>query len=117
MTIKEAFYCLINDHEDTICILVTSGDQDKEELIRYCKYAHSIGLRTCLYTSASNIDRDLEEVLDYCKVGPYIEECGGLDKPTTNQRLYRIWTWNNKLCSEDITYKFSKEYRFRDIAN
>lgn len=29
-------------------------------------------------------------VFDYVKLGPYIPKYGGLDKITTNQRLYRI---------------------------
>ena len=27
---------------------------------------------------------------DYIKLGPYIEACGGLRDPATNQKLYRI---------------------------
>ena len=40
---------------------------------------------------------------DYVKVGPYIEECGPLNKRTTNQRLYKCDKNGNK---EDITYRF-----------
>ena len=39
---------------------------------------------------------------DYVKLGPYIEQLGGLDSKTTNQRLYRIA--NGKLV--DITSVF-----------
>jgi anaerobic ribonucleoside-triphosphate reductase activating protein len=48
-------------------------------------------LKTCWYSG-----RDLEhakvnlEVLDFVKVGPYIDEFGPLDSPTTNQRFYKI---------------------------
>ena len=30
------------------------------------------------------------EVFDYVKLGPWIERCGPLTAPTTNQRLYRV---------------------------
>ena len=46
---------------------------------------------------------------DYIKLGPYKEECGPLDKRTTNQRFYKIVhtsTGKSKLCN--ITYKFWK---------
>lgn len=39
---------------------------------------------------------------DYIKVGPYIKELGGLDNPSTNQRMYQI-TPNAII---DITSKF-----------
>ena len=38
------------------------------------------------------------EAFDYVKVGPYIAECGPLNEPTTNQRLY----YHGK----DITFRF-----------
>nr|DAO03049.1 MAG TPA: anaerobic ribonucleoside-triphosphate reductase activating protein [Caudoviricetes sp.] len=43
-------------------------------------------------------------VFDYVKLGPYIPKCGGLDKATTNQRLYRI-TLNDMGCYDvkDVT--------------
>ena len=48
---------------------------------------------------------------DYIKVGHYDEALGGLDKRTTNQRLYKLthnqtWDGINKIDFEDITDKF-----------
>lgn len=45
----------------------------------------------------------LKDFFDYIKIGPYIEEKGGLDKPTTNQRMYQI---DSNCVLNDITYKF-----------
>lgn len=47
---------------------------------------------------------------DYIKVGPYIAELGGLDSPTTNQKMYYI-KHNSIIDSEpiNITYKFWKK--------
>jgi anaerobic ribonucleoside-triphosphate reductase activating protein len=41
---------------------------------------------------------------DYIKVGPYIEPCGSLSNPNTNQRMYEI-TPNAII---DITHEFQK---------
>jgi anaerobic ribonucleoside-triphosphate reductase activating protein len=35
------------------------------------------------------VDDAIWAAFDYVKVGPYVEELGPLNKPTTNQRLYR----------------------------
>lgn len=43
---------------------------------------------------------------DYIKLGPYKEELGPLNSPTTNQRLYKVVTSNDTSVLEDITYKF-----------
>ena len=33
------------------------------------------------------VSEDIKRYLSYLKVGPYIEELGGLNSPTTNQRF------------------------------
>lgn len=50
------------------------------------------GHKTCLYTGndALNELHPLLRHLDYLKVGPYMQELGGLDNPSTNQRFYRV---------------------------
>lgn len=43
------------------------------------------------------------------KLGPYIEELGGLDNPKTNQRLYKIVKDSDSIWTfEDITNMFWK---------
>ena len=42
-----------------------------------------------MYSGRREVDDLLWESFDYVKVGPYVEELGPLNKPTTNQRLYR----------------------------
>ena len=50
---------------------------------------------------SNKIDR---ENFDYIKVGPYVEELGGLKSEKTNQRLYRVIGGN----LEDITNRLRK---------
>jgi len=46
-------------------------------------------LKTAWYTGCSVLPIE-ENTLDYIKIGRYIEECGPLNNPNTNQRLYKI---------------------------
>lgn len=69
------------------CILFMGGDQHPEllDLLKHCK---THGLKTALYTGHTDISDELKSYLDFYKVGQYIEECGDLTSPTTNQRFY-----------------------------
>ena len=49
--------------------------------------------------------------LDFIKLGHYDEELGGLDSPTTNQRLYQIERAGDDMHWEtDITHLFWKRH-------
>ena len=79
-------------------------------LLELVSIAKNTNLKVCLYTGLMleeirQTKNQLLEVLDYIKVGRWIEELGGLNKKTTNQRLYRIK--DGQL--EDITNVFYKE--------
>lgn len=67
------------------------------------------GLKSCLYSGCNSIglfERWLP-LLDYIKLGPYVEEKGGLDNPNTNQRFYRITA--GKLTDETWMFQRKKE--------
>lgn len=54
------------------------------------------GLKTGFYSGRQELDKNIQlDNFDYIKLGPYIEELGGLDKEGTNQVLYKVE--NNKL--------------------
>ena len=83
---------------------------DGNDIGSVCKLAKEVktkypSLKFALYTGASAVpDVDLR-YFDYIKIGPYIEECGPLNKRTTNQRLYKVT--DGKL--EDITGMFWRD--------
>ena len=89
------------------CILFLGGDWEHmllESLLRHLK-AH-YDLKLALYTGC-NLDEllglsELLETLDYLKVGPYMQELGGLSSRKTNQKLFKIQDKNLL----DITYHF-----------
>ena len=95
------------------CVCFMGGDQNEDELINYCMEVHSAGLKTCLYTGADYISDRLVEHLDYVKTGPYVSERGGLDKKSTNQRMYRVEIYKGARRLLDITHMFTKEYKTR----
>lgn len=85
---------LIEKYKDQITCVTFLGDGGNiEEIAELVKYAWKKGYFTCLYTGSEKID----EIIDICngslcyiKIGPYIEEKGALDKPTTNQKFYKV---------------------------
>ena len=93
------------------CVCFMGGDQNLVDLAEQCKVIREFDphLRIALYTGNADIEcvRDVIKLLDYIKVGPYVEESGGLESPTTNQRMYRVYPDGTM---DDITHKFRKVY-------
>ena len=84
---------LLNKYRGYVsCILFLGGEWNKEKLIQNLKLAKNNGYKTCLYTGKEDVDNDIKLNLDYLKVGPYIEERGGLANPNTNQRFIDLHT-------------------------
>ena len=82
---------LIHENEGINCVIFMGEGNDRNELCRLSQYLREkFGITTCLYSGKPNLERYMIENFDYVKVGPYIEEFGPINKPTTNQRLYKI---------------------------
>ena len=94
------------------CVCFMGGDQNQIELLDLLKIVQKHKLKTALYTGLdflSNLNIRILCNLNYCKLGHYDDKLGGLDKPTTNQRMLR---WNYLMGQwDDITYRFQKGYR------
>ena len=102
---------LINRYKGLItCVCFMGGDAEPAEVLRLAEYIKtppfkegtgvgSSPLRTAWYSGRMNMPQD---GFDYVKIGPYIEELGGLKSEKTNQRLYKRVgdSW------EDITSSF-----------
>ena len=90
---KESLAMLVKRNPGISCVSFMGGDAEPAKVGQLAMEVKKLdpSLKTCWYSG-----RDLEhakgnlDVLDYVKVGPYIEECGPLDSPTTNQRFYKI---------------------------
>ncbi len=100
---KEEFVNIFNKYDGLVtCVLFLGGDQYTDELIELSSIARSLGCKVAFYSGKDEVKKELIKHFDYYKVGSYKEEFGGLDKPSTNQRLYKIS--DNK--TTDITSLF-----------
>ena len=82
---------LLNMYDGLItCVCFMGGDQNESELLECLKIVKQRKLKTCLYTGKdfiNNFRYDVINNLDFIKTGKYIEELGGLNCSTTNQRM------------------------------
>lgn len=68
-------------------VLFMGGEWYKEQLVEFLCLAHAMGYNTCLYTGRDEVDEDILNNLTWVKTGRWIEECGGLDNPFSNQKF------------------------------
>lgn len=89
---------LIYENKGISLIGLQGGDSDPSEVNRiasYIKRKHK--LKVGWYSGRQELNPNINlENFDYIKLGPYIEELGGLDSKNTNQRYYHIIKENNK---------------------
>ena len=91
--VPETLETLIVSNPGITCVSFMGGDGEPELVREYAlliKKNHP-SLKVCWYSGRGleNAKANLD-ALDYVKVGPYVDEFGPLDSPTTNQRFYRI---------------------------
>lgn len=94
-------------HDGITCIGFMGGDNDRDLLnaiITVIKKEYP-NLKIGWYTGEDNYDGVNLAYLDYIKVGPYIQELGGLTNKNTNQRMYQI-EHTYKISMNDITQRF-----------
>lgn len=76
------------------CICFMGGDAATDEVQRLAALVRGASggrIRTAWYSGRQHLPNDFGvEHFDFIKLGPYVERLGGLDSPTTNQRLYRV---------------------------
>lgn len=93
----EILLSYLTDDKNTIDCFVFLGDGGDN--IRMCdilKLCKEHGYKTCIYLGRNTISMTYLRYLDYVKLGPYIEELGGLDNQNTNQIMFEIKNINNK---------------------
>ena len=105
----ELMEILIQKNKYASCVLFYGGEWQLERLLELIQIVKNHNLKVCLYTGLildeiKATKPKLLEVLDYIKVGRYIEELGGLNKKTTNQKLFKIEKSGKNLI--DWTNKF-----------
>ena len=103
---EEVVDVLLKQESGVNCFLFLGDGKDILQLCGLAQYIHNNhpGILTAVYSGFDNILPEYKECFDYVKTGKWIEKLGPLNKPTTNQRLYRI----KKQDVIDITEKFWK---------
>ena len=86
---------LIKKNKYISCVLFYGGEWQMNRLMELIGIVKNNGLKVCLYTGLMleevvKTKMELLSALDYIKVGRWIEEKGGLNKKTTNQRFYKV---------------------------
>lgn len=97
-----------NDGITTVCFM--GGDANPEAINTLAEYVHEIRkLKVGWYSGRDTYYEDINfNWYDYIKLGHYDEELGGLNKSTTNQRLFKLT--HEKI--DDV-----KKITFNDITN
>lgn len=105
-TLKE----LLEKNRGISCVAFMGGDSEPKEVERLSDYVHRnySNIKVAWYSGRENISEGINfECFDFIKIGPYIEEYGGLDKEGTNQIFYRV---NKGGDLEDITERFKPRF-------
>ena len=80
-----------------------------ERLIRSIR--DEVDVKWALYSGSEVIDIFSISTLNYLKLGPYKEECGPLDCPTTNQKLFKL---SENSAEEIIMYKTNNDNEIKN---
>lgn len=100
---------IARNSSDMTCICFMGGDAEPEAVGELARHVHSCHpqLKVAWYSGRQLLPRGIDRRdFDYIKVGPYIRHLGPLNKPTTNQRLYRC---DADGTMTDITSRFWKK--------
>lgn len=103
---------LISNNSGISCVLfLGSGKKEYKELNKLANIVKERGLKVAIYLGEDKIPEDLDmSLIDYIKIGHWDESKGGLDSPTTNQRMYFLEHQSDGTYWETcINYKFLKQ--------
>lgn len=107
---KEVLVGLLKRYASCItCVCFMGGDSEPETVEELSLFVESFTnnkIKTAWYSGKNQFPENCSiENFDYVKLGPYVENLGGLDSPDTNQRFYKIENGDMFDCTE----KFVKE--------
>ena len=97
---------LVKDNFGVNCFLFLGEGRDPDTLIGLARHVRGLGLEAALYSGRPEVEDEIWEAFDYVKVGPYLPDCGPLNSPSTNQRLYKSTGSGGKDGFVDITSRF-----------
>ncbi len=106
---EESLSMLLQKYGKSVtCVCFMGGDAFPDEVQGLARFLHRQSIapvKVAWYSGKSGLPSGFSiQDFQYIKLGPYIENLGGLDSPDTNQHLYRISDGQ----MEDITFRFRK---------
>ena len=108
---KNELIKLLQKHKGITCLLLLGGEHDIDALTELFMFAHK-QIKTAWYCGLDRIPKNkigILRFLDFYKVGHYDQELGGLDSPTTNQKLYFLEHVGEGYWETDITHLLQKQ--------
>lgn len=112
---KKELMNLIESNSGISCIALMGGDAEPMEVKQLAKFIKEEypKLKVAWYSGREKLHYSVGlniQDFDFIKLGPYREECGPLNKRTTNQKFYKVFHFSTGKCKLiDITHKFWKE--------
>ena len=103
---------LIQENEGITCVCFMGEGKEPWEIERLIRsIRNEVNVKWALYSGSEVIDMFSISELNYLKLGPYKEECGPLDCPTTNQKLFKL---SENSAEEIIMYKTNNENEIKN---
>ena len=112
----EAIDDLINKNKGITCVAFMGGDSDPRGINTRAEAIKNVfpELKVAWYSGRQELSPDIRlKNFNFIKLGPYIEELGGLKSTKTNQRLYEVVMTREidengdpVYALEDITFNF-----------
>lgn len=107
-----ALHKMITENKGITCVAFMGGDRDITHLNLLALIVNAKGLLSAWYSGRQELAKGIDlKYFNYIKLGPYIEELGPLNSPTTNQRFYEV-----KMCRE-VDENDNPIYGLEDITN
>lgn len=108
---------IIESNNGISCVSLMGGDAEPNEVRHLAMFMKEEfpHLKVAWYSGKEELPFLIKLNLhnfDFIKLGPYKEECGPLNKRTTNQRFYKVFHFRSGVSKLiDTTYKFwNKKY-------
>ena len=99
---------LINANKGITCVGFMGGDIEPKSVNALAQYIKTeYNLKVGWYSGRNHLAPEIDlQYFDYVKLGPYVEERGGLDNPNTNQVMLEIDNTCGRSITKDITSYF-----------
>lgn len=100
---------LIERNNGITCVCFMGGDIEPSYINGLARHILTTpkydNLKIGWYSGREELSGEIDlKNFDYVKIGPYVDELGGLDEETTNQKMYKVKHDGCEL--EDITHLF-----------